>query len=91
MVDLISYRLCSLRWARRVRNAPVPELISEVNSPRVCRTQLLDRLGESCRVRYIINTLRYISQTTLDNTFEGQGNLLGISWGNRTRAVDKLV
>jgi hypothetical protein len=40
---------------------------------------------------FIINTLRYISQTSLENTFEGQGKLLCISWRNRRRAVDKLV
>ena len=40
---------------------------------------------------FVINTLGYISQTGLDNTFKGQGKLLDISWGNRTRAIDKLV
>jgi len=40
---------------------------------------------------FVVNTLRYISQTSLDNTLEGQGKFLGISWGNRTRAIDKLV
>ena len=77
-------------------DAPIPELILKVNSPRVCRTQPLDRLGGTCRVvcikgLFIINTLRYISQPRLDNTFKGQGKLLGISWGNRTWAIDKLV
>lgn len=40
---------------------------------------------------FVIDTLRYISQTSPDNTFEGQGELLGISWGYRTRAIDKFV
>ena len=95
MVSRIS-DLRSLRWTKSVRDPPIPELILKVNSPGVCRTQLLDRLGGICLVRYIedlfvINILRYISQTRLDNTLEGQGKLLGISWGNRTRAIDKLV
>ena len=96
MVYRISYRLSSLRWARWAQDAPISELILKVNSSRVCRTQHLDWLGNTCWVRYIddvsvINTLRYISQTRLDNTFEGQGKLLYISWGNRTRTIDKLV